>query len=159
MQSSKRWETIDCALRISVWECWCGECVFCMCCGLHALNPQPVAQVYSETGRSSVEILLGEFSLHSSELCISVMMLQTKRFLSMRSFYESGFLFTTHCSSPNVAIAFNVLFLWEHSLCAPGGAERQWAAHGENSGNGRTYTRRDPNFSALFWRFSAFFNS
>jgi len=27
-----------------------------------------------------------------------------------------------------------------------GGAERQWAARGENSRNGRTYTWRDPNF-------------
>jgi len=25
------------------------------------------------------------------------------------------------------------LFLWEHSLCAPEGAERRWAAPGENS--------------------------
>ena len=30
------------------------------------------------------------------------------------------------------------------SLCAPGGAERQWAARGENSRNGRTYTWQDP---------------
>ena len=46
------------------------------------------------------------------------------------------------CSSPSELFAFNALFLWEHSLCAPGGAERQWAARGENSGNGRTYTGR-----------------
>jgi len=64
-----------------------------------------------------VEILFGEFSLHSSELCISVMMLEscvadlTERFLLMRSLYESVFLFTTQCSSPNAAMAFNALFL------------------------------------------------
>ena len=29
-------------------------------------------------------------------------------------------------------------------VCVPGGARRQWAARGENSGNGHTYTRRDP---------------
>ena len=67
-----------------------------------------------------------------------------ERFLLMRSFYESVFLFTTQCSSPNKAIAFNALFLWEHSHCVPEGAKRQWAAHGENSGNDRTHTRWDP---------------
>ena len=35
--------------------------------------------------------------------------------------------------------AFNALFLWEHSLCAPEGAERRWAASGENSWNGQTW--------------------
>jgi len=68
----------------------------------------------------------------------------------MRSFYESVFLFTTHCSSPGATIAFKALFLREHSLCAPGGAERQWTARGENSGNGRTYTRRDPSDGLSF---------
>jgi len=62
----------------------------------------------------------------------------------MRSFYESVFLFTIQCSSPSEPFGSNALFLWEHSLCAPGGAERQWAARGENSRNGRTYTWRDP---------------
>jgi len=67
----------------------------------------------------------------------------TERFLSMRSFYESVFLFTIQCSVPT-RFGSNALFLWEHSLCAPGGAERQWAARGENSRNGLTYTWRDP---------------
>ena len=62
----------------------------------------------------------------------------------MRSFCESVFLFTTQCSSPSEPFGSNALFLWEHSLCAPEGAERQWAARGENSRNGRTYTWRDP---------------
>jgi len=88
-----------------------------------------------------------DFSLRAATLCVADL---TERFLSIRSFYESVFLFTTHCSSPGAAIVFNALFLWEDSLFAPGGAERQWAARGENSGNvgmvGLTPARPDTSF-------------
>ena len=67
-------------------------------------------------------------------------------------FHESVFLFTMQCSSPSEPFGMNTLFLWEHSLCAPGGAERQWAARGENSRNGRTYTWRDPNTAQRLYR-------
>jgi len=49
----------------------------------------------------------------------------TERFLSMHFFYDSVILFTKQCSSTSEHFAFNVLFLWQHSLCAPEGAERQ----------------------------------
>ena len=61
----------------------------------------------------------------------------TEQFLSMHFFYDSVILFTKRCSSPSEHFAFSALFLWEHSLCAPEGAERQWAAPGENSLNGQ----------------------
>ena len=57
----------------------------------------------------------------------------TDGFLSMRCFHESVFLFTAQCSSPGEAVAFNALFLWEHSLFCAWGAARQWAARGKNS--------------------------
>jgi len=66
----------------------------------------------------------------------------TEQFLSMLFFYDSAILFTKRCSSPSEHFAFNALFLWEHSLCAPEGAERQWAAPDENSWNGQAW--RDP---------------
>jgi len=66
----------------------------------------------------------------------------TEQFLSMRFFYDSVILFTKRCSSPSKHFAFNALFLREHSLCAPEGSERQWAAFGENSWNSQT--GRDP---------------
>jgi len=66
----------------------------------------------------------------------------TEQFLSMHFFYDSITLFTKRCSSPSEHFAFNALFLWEHSLCAPEGSERWWAAPGENSQNGQTW--RDP---------------
>jgi len=66
----------------------------------------------------------------------------TEPFLSMCFFYDSVILFTKRCSFPSELFAFKALFLWEHSLCAPEGTERQWAAPGENSWNGQT--RRDP---------------
>ena len=62
----------------------------------------------------------------------------TEQFISMRFFYDSIFLLTIQCSSPSEHFAFNALFLWEHSLCAPESAERRLAAPGENSWNGRT---------------------
>ena len=65
----------------------------------------------------------------------------TEQFLSMHFFYDS-ILFTKRCSPPSEHFALNALFLWEHSLCAPEGAERQWAAPGQNSWNGQTW--RDP---------------
>jgi len=66
----------------------------------------------------------------------------TEQFLSMRFFYDSVILFAKQCSSPSEHFAFNTLFLWQLSLCAPEGAERLWAAPGENSCNGQTW--RDP---------------
>jgi len=48
----------------------------------------------------------------------------TKQFYSMLFFYDSVILFTKQCSSPSKHFAFNSLFLWEHSLCAPEGAEK-----------------------------------
>jgi len=63
----------------------------------------------------------------------------TEQFLSMRFFYDSVNLFTKRCSFPSEHFAFNTLFLWEHSLCAPEDAERRWAAPGENSWNGQTW--------------------
>jgi len=66
----------------------------------------------------------------------------TEQFLSMGFFYDSVILFTKRCLSPNEHFAFNTLFLWEHSLCAPEGAERRWAAPGENSWNGQTWRDR-----------------
>jgi len=63
----------------------------------------------------------------------------TEQFLSMHCFYDSVILFTKRCSSPSEHFAFNALFLWEISLCTPEGAERQWAAPGENSWNGQTW--------------------
>ena len=69
----------------------------------------------------------------------------TEQFLSMRFFCDSAILFTKWCSSPSEHFAFNTLFLWEHSLCAPEGAERWWAASGENRWNGQTW--RDPLWS------------
>jgi len=66
----------------------------------------------------------------------------TERFLSMLFFCDSVIPFTKRCSSTSKHFTFNALFLWEHSLCAPEGAERQWAAPGENSWNGQTW--RDP---------------
>jgi len=66
----------------------------------------------------------------------------TKQFLLMCFFYASVILFTKWCLSPSEHLAFNELFLWEHSLCAPEGTERPWAVHGENSWNGQTW--RDP---------------
>jgi len=66
----------------------------------------------------------------------------TKQFYSMLFFYDSVILFTKQCSSPSKHFAFNSLFLWEHSLCAPEGADKRWAAPGENSWNGQTW--RDP---------------
>ena len=60
--------------------------------------------------------------------------------------------------TPERALPFDAFFLWERfslyntMLVAKralrfqraGGAERQWEARGENSGNGRTYTWRHP---------------
>jgi len=66
----------------------------------------------------------------------------TEQFLSMRFFYDSVILFTKRSSSPSEHIAFITLFLWEHFLWAPEGAERRWAAFGENSWNDQTW--RDP---------------
>ena len=63
----------------------------------------------------------------------------TPQFLLMRFFYDNVFLFTIQCSSPSKHVAFNSLFQWKHFLCAPEGAERRWAASGENSLNGRTW--------------------
>ena len=51
-------------------------------------------------------------------------------------FLWQHFLFTKRCLSPSKHFAFNALFLWEQPLCAPEGAERRWAAPGENSWNG-----------------------
>jgi len=50
----------------------------------------------------------------------------TTQFLSMCFFYDSVILFTKRCSSPSEHFTFNALILWEHSLCAPEGAERRW---------------------------------
>jgi len=61
----------------------------------------------------------------------------TEQFLSIHFFYDSVILFTKWCWSPSKHFAFNVHFLWEYSLCAPEGAERRWAAPGENSWNGQ----------------------
>jgi len=66
----------------------------------------------------------------------------TEQFPSMRFFYDNVILFTKRCSSPSEHFAFNAHFLWEHSLWEPEGAERRWAAFGENSWNGQTW--RDP---------------
>ena len=66
----------------------------------------------------------------------------TEQFLSVHFSYDSVILFTKRCSSPSEHFAFNALFLWENSPCALEGAERQWAAPGENSWNGQTW--RDP---------------
>jgi len=63
----------------------------------------------------------------------------TEQFFSIRFFCDSVCLFTIQCSSPSEHFAFNALFLWEHSLCAPEVAEGQWAAPSENSWNGRTW--------------------
>ena len=66
----------------------------------------------------------------------------TKQFYSMHFFYDIVILFTKRCSSPSEHFTFNLFFMWEHSLCAPEGAERRWAAPVENSWNGQTW--RDP---------------
>jgi len=66
----------------------------------------------------------------------------TEQFLSMHFFYDSVILFTKQRSSTSDHFTFNALFLWEHSLCAPEGTERWWAAAGENSWEGQTW--QDP---------------
>jgi len=58
----------------------------------------------------------------------------TEQFLSMHFFYDNVIFFTKRCSPPSEHCAFNALFPWEHSLCAPEGVERQWAAPGEDIG-------------------------
>ena len=60
----------------------------------------------------------------------------------MGFFYDSVILFTKWCSSSSEHFAFNAHFLWEHSFCAPEGAERQWAVPGEDSWNDQTW--QDP---------------
>ena len=82
-----------------------------------------------QIGVSSANVIFGQERL-------------TEQFLSMRFFHDSVIPFTKRCSSPSEHFAFNALFLWEHSLCAPEGAERRWAAFAENSWNGQTW--RDP---------------
>jgi len=76
-------------------------------------------------------------------MCVANVIFRQERlieqFLSMRFFYDSVILFTKRCSSSSKHFAFNALFLWEHSLCAPEGAARRWAAFGENSWDGQTW--------------------
>jgi len=66
----------------------------------------------------------------------------TEQILSMDFFYDNVIFFAKRSSSPSEHFAFNAIVLWEHSLYAPEGAERRWAAPGENSWNGQTW--RDP---------------
>ena len=115
---------------------------------------------FSDSGKSEVTVcILHFFDSQSSRVCCvnatkvicvaNVIFGQerlTEQFVSMHFFYDSVSFFTKGCSSPSEHFAFNALFLWENSLCAPEGAERQWAASGENSCNGQTWPEPLRNF-------------
>ena len=79
---------------------------------------------------------------NATRWCVFSTLLSGKK-VSLSSSFPCAFSMTAFFSLQysarlQASTSLSALFLWEHSLFAPEGAQRWWAAPGENSWNGRT---------------------